>query len=155
MPKVQTSDGNGSGSRRRRRGPRIATSLSEINVIPLVDVMLVLLIIFMVTAPMMQRGLDVSLPEARRADPISAERIFVTVPLSFRSDGVIQVDEDQVSIELLHERMATEMQGRAERNVFLRGDGDITYQELMNVIDKLKEGGVEEVGLVADVPRER
>ena len=48
--------------------------------------------------------------------------------------------KNQVSIELLHERMATEMQGRAERNVFLRGDGDITYQELMNVIDKLKEG---------------
>ena len=154
MPKVQTPDGHGARSRRHRRGPRIATSLSEINVIPLVDVMLVLLIIFMVTAPMMQRGLDVSLPEARRADPISAERIFVTVPLSFRSDGVIQVDEDQVSIELLHERMATEMQGRAERNVFLRGDGEITYQELMNVIDKLKEGGVEEVGLVADIPRE-
>ena len=155
MPKVQSSDGHAAGSRRHRRGPRIGTSLSEINVIPLVDVMLVMLIIFMVTAPMMQRGLDVSLPEARRANPISAERIFVTVPLSFRSDGVIQVDEDSVGIELLHERMAAEMQGRTERNVFLRGDGEITYQELMSVIDRLKEGGVEEVGLVADIPRER
>ena len=58
--------------------------------------MLVLLIIFMVTAPMMQRGVDVNLPEARQADAISAERIYVTVPFSFRSDDTIQVDEDPV-----------------------------------------------------------
>ena len=152
MPKVQSTAGGGG---RRRRGPRIGTSLSEINVIPLVDVMLVMLVIFMVTAPMMQRGLDVSLPEARRADAISDERIFVTVPISFRSDGAIQVDEDHVPLEVLDDRMATEMDGRADRSVFLRGDGAITYQELMSVIDKLKEGGVEEVGLVADLPSDR
>ena len=155
MPKVQSTGHHGESGRRRRRGPRISSSLSEINVIPLVDVMLVMLVIFMVTAPMMQRGLDVSLPEARRADPISAKRVFVTIPLSFRSDGTIQVDEDMVLLDVLHERMARDMEGRTERNVLLRGDGGITYQELMSVIDKLKEGGVEEVGLVADVPRDR
>ena len=154
MPKVQSGD-QGEHGRRRRRGPRIASSLSEINVIPLVDVMLVLLIIFMVTAPMMQRGLDVNLPEARRADAISAERIFVTVPLSFRSDDTIQVDEDPVLLKVLHERIAREMEGRTERSVFLRGDGDITYHELMSIIDKLKEGGVEEVLLVAVLPRDQ
>jgi biopolymer transport protein ExbD len=128
--------------------------LSEINVVPLVDVMLVLLIIFMVAAPMMQRGLDVNLPEARRADPIVAERLFVTVPLSFRTDGVLQVDEDPVPFDALHERIAVEMEARTERNVFLRGDGDITYDELMSVMDRLKQGGVEEVGLVVDFPNE-
>ena len=81
MPKVQPAEVHDKGGQRRRRARRAATSLSEINVIPLVDVMLVLLIIFMVTAPLMQRGLDVNLPEARRADQISSERLFVTVPV--------------------------------------------------------------------------
>ena len=114
--------------------------------------MLVMLIVFMVAAPMMQRGLDVNLPEARRADPLTIERLFVTVPLSFRSDGVVQVDEDPVPFDALHERIAVEMDARTERNVFLRGDGGITYDELMSVMDRLKQGGVEEVGLVVDFP---
>ena len=154
MPKVQPAHNQGGSGRRRRRGPRVAASLSEINVIPLVDVMLVMLIIFMVAAPMMQRGLDVNLPQARRADPISTERLFVTVPLSFRADGVVQVDDDPVPFEALHERVAIGMDARAVRNVFLRGDGGITYDELMRVMDRLKQGGVEEVGLVVDFPDE-
>ena len=152
MPKVQPASSHGGSGRRHRRGPRVATSLSEINVIPLVDVMLVMLIVFMVAAPMMQRGLDVNLPEARRADPLTIQRLFVTVPLSFRSDGMVQVDEDPVPFDALHERMAVEMEARAERNVFLRGDGGITYDELMSVMDRLKQGGVEEVGLVVEFP---
>lgn len=152
MPKVQLAGEFETGASRRRRGRRIATSLSEINVIPLVDVMLVLLIIFMVTAPMMQRGLEVNLPEARRADQISSERLFVTVPANFRSDRIVQLGDDQIRIELLPERMRREMESRLDRSVFLRGDGGITYQELMTVMDKLKEGGVEEVGLITDFP---
>ena len=85
MPAVQPIRKRG-GGRGRQRGARVGTSLSEINVIPLVDVMLVMLVIFMVTAPMMQRGLDVNLPEARRTDQLSSERLFVSVPLAFRSD---------------------------------------------------------------------
>ena len=112
-----------------------------------------MLIVFMVAAPMMQRGLDVNLPQARRAEAISAERLFVTVPLSFRTDGLIQVDEDPVPLDALHERIAIEMEARTQRSVFLRGDGAITYDELMSVMDRLKEGGVEEVGLVLDFPR--
>ncbi len=154
MPKVQPASNHGGSARGQRRGPRVATSLSEINVIPLVDVMLVMLIVFMVAAPMMQRGLDVNLPEARRADPIAAERLFVTVPLSFRTDGMLQVDEDPVPFDALHERIAVEMEARTERNVFLRGDGAITYDELMRVMDRLKQGGVAEVGLVVDFPDE-
>ncbi len=152
MPRVQPAEVHDKGGQRRRRARRSATSLSEINVIPLVDVMLVLLIIFMVTAPLMQRGLDVNLPEARRADQISSERLFVTVPASYRTDNLVQIDDEQVPIEMIAERIRLEMADRTDRNVFLRGDGDITYQELMTVIDKLKEGGVEEVGLIADFP---
>src|SRR5688500_5169191 len=72
MPKVHET-GSAGGGRRRGRGNHVSTTLSEINVVPLVDVMLVLLIIFMVTAPMMQQGLVVNLPQARRATPVTAQ----------------------------------------------------------------------------------
>ena len=84
MPKLQTA---GEAPATRGRGRRVATNLAEINVVPLVDVMLVLLIIFMVTAPMIQRGIDVKLPVARRASAVEGERLFVTVPAAFRTDG--------------------------------------------------------------------
>ena len=131
------------------------TSLSEINVVPLVDVMLVMLVIFMVTAPMMQRGLDVNLPEARRAEQLAEERLFVTVPLAYRSENVVQVGEDEISIELLSERLRLEMVERTEKTVFLRGDQEITYGELVTVMDLLKDGGVQEVGLVLGMPPAR
>ena len=143
------------GGRRRRGQRRVATSLSEINVVPMVDVMLVLLIIFMVAAPMMQRGLDVSLPVARRADQIAADRLFVTIPLSFRDDRIVQVGTDLVRVEILDERMRQELLERTRQDVFLRGDGEITLQELMSVMDELKEGGVANVALVTDFLVER
>src|SRR6185436_10654664 len=84
MPKVLPASSSGSGH--RARGRRVSTTLAEINVIPLVDVMLVLLIIFMIAAPMLQRGVEVSLPVARRSPPIASERLFIDVPFSFRQD---------------------------------------------------------------------
>jgi biopolymer transport protein ExbD len=155
MPKVHgpaTSSGVGG---RRDRSPRVAASLSEINVVPLVDVMLVLLIIFMVAAPMMQRGLDVNLPVARRAQQITAERIYVTVPMSFARDRTVQLGDDRVRVDVLHERVRQALVGRDDREVFLRGDGGVTLQQLMDVMDRLKEGGVEKVGIVSRLPGER
>ena len=154
MPKVQPIEANGGGGR-HGRGRRVVSSLSEINVVPLVDVMLVLLIIFMVTAPMMQRGLDVNLPAARRAQQLSEERVFVTVPYSFREDHRVRLNQDVVRLEVLQERIRQVMQRRSSREVYLQSDAGLTVQELFDVMDRLKAGGVEKVGLVARLPEER
>ncbi len=146
MPKVLPQAEPGG---RRSRGRRVTTSLSEINVIPLVDVMLVLLIIFMVAAPMMQRGVEVNLPVSQRADRMSEERMYVTVPASYRTDGRVYIDEEAVAGEVLPERMRQVMQSKEQKEVFLRGDAEVQLQELMEVMDRLKEGGVERVGIVA------
>lgn len=154
MPTIQSNGAHGTSSGRRRGRTPTGTSLSEINVVPLVDVMLVLLIIFMVAAPMMQRGMDVSLPESRRAEPLAAERMFVTIPLTFRNDRIVHVGDELVRVEVLQERMRQELGDSAGRDVFVRGDGDITFQELVSVIDELKAGGVTNVGLVTALPSE-
>ena len=153
MPKVLPQPEAGCG--RRGRGRRVNTSLSEINVIPLVDVMLVLLIIFMVAAPMLQRGVEVNLPQSQRANKMTEERLYVTVPLSYRKDGRVQLEEDFISRDVLAERMRQKMQGKDQKEVFLRGDGGVQLQDLMDVMDRLKEGGVERVGIVATPPDPR
>src|SRR5438309_3601505 len=101
MPKVQDAGSTGTG----RRGRRIASSLAEINVVPLVDVMVVLLIIFMVTAPMIQRGVDVNLPQARRATQVSGERVEITVPGTYSAQKMIFIGKEQVPARVFQERV--------------------------------------------------
>src|ERR1700685_3984977 len=95
MPKLVPASASGSG-RSGGRGRRVSTSLAEINVVPLVDVMLVLLIIFMVTAPMIQRGIDVKLPVASRAAPVTGDRVEITVPADYRASHLVFVGTDRV-----------------------------------------------------------
>ena len=154
MPKI-VADLQDAGAPRHRRGRRITTSLSEINVVPLVDVMLVLLIIFMVTAPMMQRGIDVRLPVSRRAQAITDDRVFVTVPITYRTDHRVMLGDESISLDVLDERIRQTMLTRTDKDVFLRGDGAIQLQELVSIMDKLKDGGVQNVAVVSDVPPKR
>ncbi|MDP3716884.1 MAG: biopolymer transporter ExbD [Acidobacteriota bacterium] len=146
MPKISTPPDANTG---RRRGRRVTTSLSEINVVPLVDVMLVLLIIFMVAAPMMQKGIEVRLPVSRRADKLTSVRPYISVPLSYRTDQRVWIDEEPVNAAVLSERMRQLMETRTDKDVFLRGDAGVTLQELYEVIDHLKAGGVQNVGITA------
>jgi biopolymer transport protein TolR len=146
VPKIMAQPDANTG---RRRGRRVSTSLSEINVIPLVDVMLVLLIIFMVAAPMMQKGIEVKLPVSRRADKMTSVRPYITVPLSYRSDRRVMIDDESVPSDVLSERMRQMMENRTDKDVFLRGDAGVTLQELYEVIDRLKAGGVQNVGITA------
>ena len=153
MPKVMSQPDANTG---RRRGRRVSTSLSEINVIPLVDVMLVLLIIFMVAAPMMQKGVEVNLPVSRRADKLTnAQPLYVTVPTSYRRDRRVFIDQEAIPIDVLGERMRQAMQSRSDKQVYLRGDGEVQLQELMDVFGRLKEAGVEKIGVVAQERRAR
>ena len=138
--------------RRRRQSPQ---ALSEINVVPLVDVMLVLLIIFMVAAPMLQRGVDVKLPVATRSSEISGERVFIDIPISFREQREVYIGEEAIGVELLPERVRQAILTRTDKEVFLRGDQKIEYQDLMEILDALKAGGIENVGLVARLPGEQ
>jgi biopolymer transport protein TolR len=151
MPKVLPIPDAG----RRGRGHRVATSLAEINVVPLVDVMLVLLIIFMVTAPMIQRGVDVNLPVSTRSTAIVNERVFVSVPAAYRQNRMVFLDNEQIRVDALQERIRQKMEGRTDKNVYLRGDAGLLYQDLMDVFDRLKAAGVVQVGLVNKLPGER
>jgi len=146
MPKAMPSADTGG---RGRRGRRVSSTLSEINVVPLVDVMLVLLIIFMVAAPMLQRGIEVNLPVGRQTEKMTDVRMYITVPLSFRTDRRVHIDDESVPLDVLAERMRQAMIGKDQREIFLRADAEIMTQELMDVISMLKEGGIERVGIVA------
>jgi biopolymer transport protein ExbD len=153
MPKVMsTSESHGNG---RGRSRRVSTSLAEINVIPLVDVMLVLLIVFMVAAPMLQKGVEVNLPVAQRSQRLNDERIYVTVPLSYRKDKRVFLDDEGIPLSALSERMRQAMTRASEREVFLRGDGGVQLQEITEVMDRLKAGGVERVGILTQAGRRR
>ena len=128
---------------------------AEINVTPMVDVMLVLLIIFMITAPMIQRGMDVKIPVSRRATAIEGDRMFVTVPADYRTSGTVLLGSERIRVSALQERIRQKMENLSDKQVYLRGDGAVTYQELMEVFDKLKGAGVQNIGLVNRLPGER
>jgi len=133
----------------------VTTSLAEINVVPLVDVMLVLLVIFMVTAPMIQRGVDVNIPVSTRSGQIANERVFVSIPLAYRQNRVVYLGDEPIRAEILQERIRQKMENRSDKEVYLRGDAGVQYQELMEVFDRLKAAGVEKVGLITKMPGER
>jgi biopolymer transport protein TolR len=153
VPKVAHDAGIASG--RAGRGRRVVSSLAEINVVPLVDVMLVLLIIFMVTAPLIQRGIDVKLPVARRAAQVAGERVEITIPGTFRQSRVVFIGKEQVRAEVFQERVRQQMESRTEKEVSLRGDANVQYQDLMDIIDMLKAAGVQNIGMVTRMPPAR
>src|SRR3954469_18255322 len=144
MPKLEETQQIPGRHARRARSMRVASSLAEINVVPLVDVMLVLLVIFMVTAPMMQQGFGVRLPQSRRSTSVSAP-VTISVPLSFRQDKKVRLGDELIGLNVLAERVRQVIADRLTKNVIVAGDGGITLQETMQILDNLKAGGVENV----------
>jgi len=134
-----------------QRDSRGRSSLSQINVTPFVDVMLVLLIIFMVTAPRMEGGLDVNLPEVENAPNLAAakEPLIVTVEKSGRiSIGRSRVDSPTKLTPVLRQIL----EGRQEKEVFLEADRAVAYGEVVKVMAAIRAAGVEKLGMVAEQP---
>ena len=121
--------------------------MSDINVTPFVDVMLVLLIIFMVTAPMMVQGVDVALPEVSAKQMVTeTENLTVTID----RDANIYIDDFQVRMDFLKEKLEKILQGRNNREVFFRADKNVSYGVVVSVMAEIKAAGVEKLGMVTD-----
>ncbi|MBN2199764.1 MAG: biopolymer transporter ExbD [Candidatus Aminicenantes bacterium] len=130
-----------------RRGRRdIGTSLSEINVTPFVDVMLVLLVIFMVTAPMMQSGIGVALPQAETESSPAEEGVVLTIT----KDRYIHIGEAVVNLQLLERTLKNMFSGREKKIAFIQADKDLSYGFFIETLDAVKKAGVEVVGLVTE-----
>ena len=134
-----------SRGRRRRRGR--GRTLSEINVTPMVDVMLVLLIIFMVSAPLLTVGVPIELPKTE-AGALEDQAEPLTV--SIRADGRIYVGEEETPYADLGPRLRTAAGGRSEKPVYVRADGAASYERVAQVMARLGASGFTSIGLITD-----
>ena len=121
--------------------------MSDINVTPFVDVMLVLLIIFMVTAPMMIQGVDVSLPEAT-AKPLESEKEHLVITIN--KENQVFINDFQVTVDFLQEKLEKILQGRTDREVYLKADRDISYGMVVRIMSEIKSAGVENLGMITE-----
>lgn len=121
--------------------------MAEINVTPLVDVMLVLLVIFMVTAPMMQQGVQVNLPKADTKAMTPAEE---TVVVSVDKGGKVFIDREEVPAGNLRERLSTMFASRTKKEVFLKADAGVPYGEVVRTMADIKGAGIERLGMVTE-----
>ena len=138
---IQANGGNrsrGTGQRGRYR------PLSEINVTPFVDVMLVLLIVFMVTAPLLTVGVDVNLP-TNDGDDLPDGKIFY---VSIKSDGSVYLQNQKVPLGKVAPRMQAVFKANPELTVYFRGDRNLDYGRVMDVVEALKDAGMQNLGLV-------
>ena len=127
-----------------RNGKRF---MSEINVTPLVDVMLVLLIIFMVTAPMMTQGLDVNLPQTTTSNLKTEEDPLI---LTVNKKGEIFLENTQVPLEDLEKKVVSIFKYRREKEILLRADREVSYGLVMKVMASVKRAGIDKLGMVTE-----
>ncbi len=137
----------GSQARRQR------SNLSQINVTPFVDVMLVLLIIFMVTAPMLDQGVQVDLPEVKEAPGLPAQQEPLVVTME--RNGKILIGKTEITqVDKLGPVLQQALKGKPEREVFLEADQNVPYGRVVQVMAAVKRAGVEKLGMVTRLPEE-
>jgi len=128
----------------RKNNEKDRVVMSEINVTPLVDVMLVLLIIFMVTAPILKQGLDIDLPKTKGSELPKQDRITVII----KKDGTIYLNDHKVTIKQMKKKL--EVISKRNPTLFLKADRKISYGEVVKVMAEIREAGIEKIGLVTE-----
>jgi biopolymer transport protein TolR len=124
---------------------RDATTIAQINVTPLVDVMLVLLVIFMVTAPIIQQGVQVNLPQAKAgAIPGTEELLVVTIA----KNGKVYLNDNPLTLAELGDKLRAIRKLQADKQVYLRADQDVRYGLVMKAVAEIKQAGIERLGMV-------
>jgi biopolymer transport protein TolR len=123
---------------------RTQTSLSEINITPLVDVVLVLLIIFMVTAPVLQSGIDVAVPRTRTVKEITEERMVITIDKSQR----VFLGNDPVNINEIASKLRQKIRDPQHQSIFVRADENVPFGAFATVMDSVKQSGISNVSIV-------
>ena len=141
--RLESSRGNG--------GPRIGPTLSEINIIPLVDVILVLLLIFMLTAPLMHRGIDVNLPRSTGKPTAVEERMVLTLT----KEQTVFLNDKPVPMAALDARLREVLRDRTDKTVYLKADQGLQYGFVVETMDRARRAGVEKLGMVTEPARDR
>ena len=130
---------------------RVRGSLAEINVIPLVDVVLVLLLIFMLTAPMMYRGIDVNLPKTAGKPTAVEERMVLTLT----KEQTIYVNDKPVALASLEQTLRDLFKNRQDKTLYLRADQALQYGFVVETMDRVRRSGIEKLGMVTEPTRAR
>jgi len=122
------------------------TSLSDINIVPFVDVVLVLLIIFMITAPILQSGIEVELPKTRTVKEIAESRLVITIDRAQR----VYLGNDPVNIHEIGQKVHAQMQNPQSDAVFLRCDETVPFGSFATVVDELRQSGIQNISVVTE-----
>ena len=130
---------------------RIGANLAEINIVPLVDVVLVLLLIFMLTAPMMYRGIDVNLPKAAAKPTAVEERMVLTVT----KDQALFLNDKRVAPAGLEAALRQAFGSRTDKTLYLKADAGLQYGAVIETMDRVRRAGIERLGMVTEPARER
>jgi biopolymer transport protein TolR len=132
-------------------GRRLGAPLAEINIIPLVDVVLVLLLIFMLTAPMMYQGIDVNLPKTSSRPTAVEERMVLTVT----KDQRLFLNQRQVGTAALEGVLREAFKDRSDKTLYLKADAELPYGTVVETMDRVRRAGIEKLGMVTEPTRER
>jgi len=143
--KVESSENGG--------GRRIGGTLAEINIIPLVDVTLVLLLIFMLTAPLMYRGIDVNLPKTSGKPTAVEERMVLT--LTREQTVYLNSDKKPIPLATLEQTLRDLFKNRQDKTLYLRADQALQYGFVVETMDRVRSSGIEKLGMVTEPTRER